>query len=55
MIERECALEKEKFALERDNHERLREFYEKREKEWMELICQQKRVLEHYDHGRTSF
>lgn len=49
MLERECLLEKEKYHLERENHERLRGFYETREKEWMGILTEQRRLLEYYD------
>jgi hypothetical protein len=44
---------KEMYELEKDNHARLRKFYEQREREWVYILNEHKKVLEDYDarHG----
>lgn len=41
------------YELEKDNHARLRKFYEQREREWVYILNEHKKVLEDYDarHG----
>jgi hypothetical protein len=37
--------------VERENHERLRRFYEQREKEWVLIVGEHKRILEECTHS----
>lgn len=39
----------EMYELEKDNHARLRKFYEQREREWVYILNEHKKVLEEYD------
>lgn len=48
-LERECAGQREMYELERHNHQRLREFYELREREWQQIVLQHRQMLEEYD------
>lgn len=40
---------REMYELEKENHERLRKFYEQREKEWMAIVGEHRKILEEYD------
>lgn len=54
LLEKECASQREMYELERLNHQRLREFYELREKEWQQIVLQHRQILEEYDHQHNT-
>jgi hypothetical protein len=39
------------LEVERDNHDRLRRYYEQREKEWVLILTEHKRILEECTHS----
>lgn len=49
MLERDYHLFREMYELERENHERLRKFYETREKEWVFIVNEHRLLLQDYD------